>query len=62
MIYYQLFCIHNHSFVSTCGACLELVLHLNWSNLLWFVEGQSHFRTFLVCENEFDPQRINIDS
>ena len=33
------------------GPCLNL----NESNLFWVIEVQTHFRTFLACQNEFEP-------
>ena len=31
-------------------------LNLNESNLFWLIEVQTHFRTFLACQNEFELQ------
>ena len=30
-------------------------LNLNEEHLFRVIEGQTHYRTFLACQNEFDP-------
>ena len=43
-------CIQNTKFLSTCGACLEVVLEFKWKSNL------------LACQNEFVPQWTDIGS
>ena len=41
MILHWLFCKHFQLFLSTCGACLEVVLNFYMKiNLFWFIESQ----------------------
>ena len=39
------FAYNNHSFISACGTCSEVVFDFEWRDLFWFIEGQIHFST-----------------
>ena len=46
MIFYWLFCKQYQLFLSTCGACSEVVFEFEMkSNLFQIIEGQTHFST-----------------
>jgi hypothetical protein len=46
MILYWLFCIQNHSFLSTCdGACSRQCLNLNEEQPISVINGQTPFST-----------------
>ena len=55
MIFYWLFCVQiNNSFHLWCMLRGSVWIWMK-SNLFRLIEGQLHFRTFLACQDDFDP-------